>query len=225
MSIEKCPSENYPKVYDLTIPKTKNFGLANGLQVYDTSETGYIQRKLIKAMEDLKVYHNLSVRNADGNIIQYIYGEDGMNYTKIETQPLNYFNSNYTKIEKEHKFPNTEDFTTYLTAATIKEMKSVKSFRSRLTEYFNQIVEDVYQLRSNMFRNYRDNNVKYPVNLNRLINTIKNKFELVPDITTNLNPLYVIDSIKSLIGKLRHDHTDNGVKLFHILIRYHLSPK
>ena len=29
-----------------------------------TSETGYIQRKLIKAMEDLKVKHNLSVVNA-----------------------------------------------------------------------------------------------------------------------------------------------------------------
>ena len=29
-----------------------------------TSETGYIQRKLIKAMEDLKVSHDLSVKNA-----------------------------------------------------------------------------------------------------------------------------------------------------------------
>ena len=29
-----------------------------------TSETGYIQRKLIKAMEDCKVVYDLSVRNA-----------------------------------------------------------------------------------------------------------------------------------------------------------------
>ena len=52
-----------------------------------TSETGYIQRKLIKAvMEDLKVKHNLSVVNAGGNIIQFLYGEDGMDYIKIENQ-------------------------------------------------------------------------------------------------------------------------------------------
>merc|ERR1712196_97983 len=36
--------ENHPKMYDLTIPTTLNFGLANGLQVRDTSQTGYIQR-------------------------------------------------------------------------------------------------------------------------------------------------------------------------------------
>ena len=59
-----------------------------------------------------------------------------------------------------------------------------------------------------MFRNYRDNNVKYPVNLSRLINTIKNKFELVPDITTNLNPLYVIEIDKTnnliVLGEKKH---------------------
>ena len=51
-----------------------------------TSETGYIQRKLIKAMEDCKVVYDLSVRNARGSIIQFKYGEDGMDYNKIETQ-------------------------------------------------------------------------------------------------------------------------------------------
>ena len=38
-----------------------------------TSETGYIQRKLIKAMEDLKVSHDLSVKNAYGKIIQFLW--------------------------------------------------------------------------------------------------------------------------------------------------------
>ena len=51
-----------------------------------TSETGYIQRKLIKAMEDLKTHYDYSVRNAGGTIIQFSYGEDGMDYCKIENQ-------------------------------------------------------------------------------------------------------------------------------------------
>ena len=43
-----------------------------------TSETGYIQRKLIKAMEDLKVGYDWTVRNSSNCIIQFIYGEDGI---------------------------------------------------------------------------------------------------------------------------------------------------
>ena len=53
-----------------------------------TSETGYIQRKLIKAMEDLKICSDLTVRNANGVIIQFLYGEDGMDPTKIEKQKI-----------------------------------------------------------------------------------------------------------------------------------------
>ena len=34
--------EKYPKLYDVTVPSTLNFQIANGLQVRDTSETGYI---------------------------------------------------------------------------------------------------------------------------------------------------------------------------------------
>ena len=53
-----------------------------------TSETGYIQRKLIKAMEDLKVDYDYSVRNSSNVIVQFIYGEDGMDSCFVESQPL-----------------------------------------------------------------------------------------------------------------------------------------
>lgn len=43
-----------------------------------TAETGYIQRRLVKCMEDVMVQYDASVRNALGEIIQFVYGEDGM---------------------------------------------------------------------------------------------------------------------------------------------------
>jgi hypothetical protein len=46
ISIEKMDPINYPKVYDITVPSTLNFSLSNGLNFFDTSETGYIQRRL-----------------------------------------------------------------------------------------------------------------------------------------------------------------------------------
>ena len=50
-----------------------------------TSETGYIQRRLIKAMEDLKVYPDLTVRNSIGNIVQFVYGDDGFDGSQLYT--------------------------------------------------------------------------------------------------------------------------------------------
>ncbi len=43
-----------------------------------TSRSGYMQRRLINALEDLKVMQDGSVRNTAGTIIQFTYGEDGI---------------------------------------------------------------------------------------------------------------------------------------------------
>lgn len=43
-----------------------------------TSRSGYMQRRLINALEDLMVYNDETVRNTGDTIIQYKYGEDGI---------------------------------------------------------------------------------------------------------------------------------------------------
>ena len=43
-----------------------------------TSRSGYMQRRLINALEDLKVMQDGSVRNTAGTIIQFKFGEDGI---------------------------------------------------------------------------------------------------------------------------------------------------
>ncbi|KAI0143315.1 DNA-directed RNA polymerase I subunit RPA1 [Pestalotiopsis sp. NC0098] len=47
-----------------------------------TSRSGYLQRCLIKGMEGLKVAYDTSVRDSDGSIVQFLYGEDGLDITK-----------------------------------------------------------------------------------------------------------------------------------------------
>ena len=51
-----------------------------------TATTGYIQRRLVKAMEDNKVEYDGTVRNAEGCIVQFIYGGDGNDPTRVERQ-------------------------------------------------------------------------------------------------------------------------------------------
>lgn len=47
-----------------------------------TASTGYIQRRMIKLLEDLKIHHDHTVRNTNNDIIQLAYGEDTLDGTK-----------------------------------------------------------------------------------------------------------------------------------------------
>lgn len=47
-----------------------------------TSRSGYLQRCLMKHLESLKVEYDLTVRDSDGSIVQFLYGEDSLNPVK-----------------------------------------------------------------------------------------------------------------------------------------------
>ena len=47
-----------------------------------TSRSGYLQRCLIKHLEGLQVAYDLSVRDSDGSLVQFYYGEDGLDICK-----------------------------------------------------------------------------------------------------------------------------------------------
>eukprot|EP00923_Selenidium_pygospionis_P016284 GHVN01028506.1.p1 GENE.GHVN01028506.1~~GHVN01028506.1.p1 ORF type:complete len:2000 (-),score=433.87 GHVN01028506.1:415-6282(-) len=49
-----------------------------------TAETGYMQRRLMKALEDLSVRYDRTVRTSDGQMVQFVYGDDGLNPSMME---------------------------------------------------------------------------------------------------------------------------------------------
>lgn len=55
-----------------------------------TAETGYMQRRLMKALEDLTTHYDLSVRNSEGTVVQFQYGDDGLDPACLEgdAQPI-----------------------------------------------------------------------------------------------------------------------------------------
>ncbi|KAI4807535.1 hypothetical protein KUCAC02_027338 [Chaenocephalus aceratus] len=57
-----------------------------------TAETGYMQRRLVKSLEDLCSQYDLTVRSSTGDIIQFIYGGDGLDPTDMEgkDEPLEF---------------------------------------------------------------------------------------------------------------------------------------
>jgi DNA-directed RNA polymerase II subunit RPB1 len=74
-----------------------------------TSETGYIQRRLIKSMESCRVNYDGTVRNDMNEIVQFMYGEDGMAAEFIEDQDVDLVKLGFSDLEKKFKWTDNED--------------------------------------------------------------------------------------------------------------------
>ena len=51
-----------------------------------TAQTGYMARRLMKALEDLWFHYDTTVRNSEGVVVQFTYGTDGLDPTHMEGQ-------------------------------------------------------------------------------------------------------------------------------------------
>ncbi|KAK9892524.1 hypothetical protein WA026_020509 [Henosepilachna vigintioctopunctata] len=66
-----------------------------------TSRSGYLQRCLIKHLEGLTVGYDMTVRDSDGSVTQFMYGEDGMDTCKaqfLDLKHLNFLHENQSAI-------------------------------------------------------------------------------------------------------------------------------
>ena len=222
--------KDHPKVYDLTIPSTLNFGLANGLQVRDTSSTGYIQRRLIKGLEDLKVEYDMTVRNNKGKIVQFAYGDDGFDSTKAENQIIPLVGMSVEDIYMHYDIIvvngeksdllNIYEKGTMVRMRKQKEntMKKCKYYIDKLIEYRRQVVEDVFQYKN-------ENTVKVPVAFQNIIANIQGQLNLNSNSTVDITPLEAFDLIEAQYKILMNLHFSKPTKLFEILYYYYLSPK
>ncbi|XP_060043297.1 DNA-directed RNA polymerase I subunit RPA1 isoform X2 [Erinaceus europaeus] len=68
-----------------------------------TSRSGYLQRCIIKHLEGLVVQYDLTVRDSDGSVVQFLYGEDGLDIPKtqfLQPKQFPFLASNYEVIMK-----------------------------------------------------------------------------------------------------------------------------
>ena len=113
-----------------------------------TSETGYIQRRLIKAMEDVKICYDNTVRNHNNHIIQFSYGDDNINAIKLEKIKLNKeINCNLLEFENKYKNYINNDLKYILENSTFNE--TIKSRNNELYDkYYNDLLNGrIYMLK------------------------------------------------------------------------------
>ena len=78
-----------------------------------TSVTGYIQRRQIKSMEDNKVAYDGTVRDSMDGVVDFFWGGDGLDSSKLERVKLNVFTE---KVESLRKRLNDVEFGTFMNA-------------------------------------------------------------------------------------------------------------
>jgi len=180
-----------------------------------TADTGYIQRQLIKSMEDLVVQHDGTVRDANNNIVQYHYGEDGVNATKIETQSLPIGKLSQEQIRTEFGMTGV-DWATVLKDGVVRDNDN-----DVIAEYVNDLLFDQRMMVEGVFqsKSLDSGSVFAPVNITRWVLNIKTRCSIKPTDKTDLTPAYVIEGIKKVIMRTHPYH-----KIWCSLLRFHLAP-
>ncbi len=178
-----------------------------------TADTGYIQRQMVKALEDLVVQHDGTVRDANMGILQFHYGEDGTNATKIESQSYPLGKLTEADIQREYGMQNI-DFTTILEDGVSYSMDA-----TQVGKYVEQMLSDQKMLVEGVFGSLHQGAVYSPVNIERLLTNIKVRFALQPTNKTDLTPDYVLDGINKIIQKTQPFNT-----MWCALLRFQLAP-
>lgn len=179
-------------------------------------------------MEDCKVNYDYTVRNASGSIVQFLYGEDGMDPVKIESQSFPYIEDyDYAKLCRDYLWTDRDDTEYLLTDELYKKMKdSNNEVYARLKKHFDQLVEDRHFLITKIFNYKQDTNIFYPVSFLRIITIARSMFSPVDKgVLSDLDPTYVLDTIETLCQELFVSKANKGNKFMNILLRCFLSPK
>jgi DNA-directed RNA polymerase beta' subunit/intein/homing endonuclease len=230
VSIEFVDPALHPKMYDLTIPTTLNFGLANGLQVRDTSSTGYIQRRLIKGMEDLKIEYDMTVRNNKGRVIQFSYGEDGIDPVKVESQIMPLVNLGLDEIYAHYHMPSSDPkdvvFTAAFTKGVISRMKKQKAENdAKCKQWIDFMIGQREEIIKCVFRNKNTDRVYLPVAFAHTINNVKGLQQISNNSIVDITPLEAFAMIEAAYKRLETMHYCAPTQLFKVMFFYYLSPK
>lgn len=185
-----------------------------------TSETGYIQRKLVTFMQDLKVHTDLTVRNSAGQIVQFLYGEDGIDATKVEYQILPYVEHEVHAMRADNLLLHISE----LAGAVTTEVLARPLDAARMTAFFDQLVRD-REYAIEVKKGQMDNQVMHPVNMSIMVLKAAELMEAHGAVgASDIHPNDVLDIIDDLIRDLCCS-SRGATKFMAMLLRCHLSPK
>ena len=193
-----------------------------------TSQTGYIQRRLIKGLEDLMVTYDFTVRNNQGKIIQYKYGDDCFDPVKVESQQIPFVYMNLEEIYSHYQFVNTKTKEDVLNIIYSKTMQT--RFKKQKQEYnvkCKELIDNILSVRDEIvkkvFKNLEIKSIVLPVSFSNIIQNIKGNQE--HNVMIDITPLEILDILNKTYTKLSSFNYIGDNRLFRTLFYFYLSPK
>lgn len=169
-----------------------------------TAETGYIQRRLVKALEDVSAKYDGTVRNSLGDIVQFLYGEDGLDAMSIEKQRMDHLNMSTAAFEARYRLdvmaskrPKALDALEFG-----NEIAGDPAVQQMLDEEYEALLADRKIAREiNAFRK-GDEVMALPLNVFRIIESAKRLFNIDESQRSDLRPEDVIPAVESMLSRM-----------------------
>jgi DNA-directed RNA polymerase II subunit RPB1 len=193
-----------------------------------TSQTGYIQRRLIKGLEDLMVHYDMTVRNNKNKIIQFSYGDDNFDPVRVESQQVPFVNMTIEEIYGHYQMPN--DYSKDSLYGTLYTKQAYSKFKRQKPEldkkckyYIDFILKARDEVIAKIFNRLYKPSVNVPVSFTHIINNIAGNQE--ENVIIDITPLEVFEIIETNFEKLNMLNYCKPNELFKVLYYYYLSPK
>ena len=209
-----------------------------------TAETGYIQRRLVKAMETVMARYDGTLRTSGGNIVQFLYGEDGMDAVWIERQKFESLTLKKSDFEKRYLMQTSDpDFDKdsqgipFLTPENADKCRDPE-VQLMLDKEIDQLKEDQKTLRVIMASREAGSEASemsyVPGNIKRVLQNAARQFRIDKSQPSDMHPADVCNKVNALLGRLivvvgedslSVEAQSNATTLYNTLIRSHLSCK
>jgi len=195
-----------------------------------TSTTGYIQRRLIKGLEDLMVSYDMTVRTNKNKIVQFVYGDDNIDTIKVENQQINIVTMSTQDIYAHYVVPEETGKVKSLSNIFLKNTytrykKQISDFMDKTQKYINMMIEKREALIKYVFKYKGDSVVNCPVAFSYIISNIQGQCNITISSLVDITLLEALEMIEQCYDKLTKIYYAPPTELFKTLFYYYLSPK
>ena len=195
-----------------------------------TSTTGYIQRRLIKGLEDLMVSYDMTIRTNKNKIVQFSYGDDNIDTTKVEDQVIPIVTMSTQDIYSHYIIPqesgNIKTLNNIFLKNTMARVKKQnKDFMDKTEKYIQTMIEMRDLIIKNVFKNKGDITVSCPVAFTHVINNIQGQCNISISSLVDTTFLEALEMIENCFDNLKKNYYAPPTELFKVLYYYYLSPK
>ena len=195
-----------------------------------TSTTGYIQRRLIKGLEDLMINYDMTIRTNKNKIVQFSYGDDSTDTVKVENQDLPIVDmsiqdiySHFAIIDDKSKSKALSGM--FVKSAYTRQKKQEALIQEKCETYINYIIEKRNQIVKNVFNNKSDKIVRVPVAFAYIIQNVIGQQSINKNSLVDITMLEAFTMIEDAYKQLELIVFAKPTELFKVLYYYYLSPK